>query len=339
MAGASAQLGLRVYTAVNTELQRAAEAAVHDGLRDLDHRQGFPRGRSITSSPRRSTPSSHARRASRPPSPNPSSAPVVLDSRADRTRRAPPRGERGHSSARGPVVGARRRSARSVFRAGGRDRGQGHRQGRPTAGARLRARPGAAGAVGAGRHRAVHRRGEGDGSAATTSAAASSTARCRRTGSRASSFKGRWSTRRPSTTGTPRRRSSSTRRSHSTPGANQAGVDCRTTTRTSTHGPTPVAGSAGTVAQHRDGAARGRPWASTTCATISRASTSAPRCRAISRLAPRQRRGDAARHGARLRRVSPRSASASIPSSSPRSPTAKATRSSFGHTPTALRNA
>jgi penicillin-binding protein 1A len=39
--GASAQLGLRVYTAVNPELQRAAEEAVHDGLRELDHRQGF----------------------------------------------------------------------------------------------------------------------------------------------------------------------------------------------------------------------------------------------------------------------------------------------------------
>ncbi len=35
------QLGLQVYTAVNVELQRAAEEAVRAGLRELDGRQGF----------------------------------------------------------------------------------------------------------------------------------------------------------------------------------------------------------------------------------------------------------------------------------------------------------
>src|SRR5579883_1653649 len=39
--GAAAQLGLRVYTAVDLELERAAEAALEAGLRELDQRQGF----------------------------------------------------------------------------------------------------------------------------------------------------------------------------------------------------------------------------------------------------------------------------------------------------------
>ncbi|HLK11212.1 MAG TPA: PBP1A family penicillin-binding protein [Candidatus Binatia bacterium] len=39
--GAAAQLGLRVYTAVDLQLQRAAEEALRSGLRELDQRQGF----------------------------------------------------------------------------------------------------------------------------------------------------------------------------------------------------------------------------------------------------------------------------------------------------------
>src|SRR5207247_5518932 len=35
------QLGLRVYTAVDLGMQRAAEAALRAGLTDLDRRQGF----------------------------------------------------------------------------------------------------------------------------------------------------------------------------------------------------------------------------------------------------------------------------------------------------------
>ena len=39
--GAAAQLGLRVYTACDLAMQRAAEEAVRNGLRELDRRQGF----------------------------------------------------------------------------------------------------------------------------------------------------------------------------------------------------------------------------------------------------------------------------------------------------------
>ena len=38
---ASAQLGLRVHTAVNIDLQHAAEEALRDGLRDIERRQGY----------------------------------------------------------------------------------------------------------------------------------------------------------------------------------------------------------------------------------------------------------------------------------------------------------
>jgi penicillin-binding protein 1A len=38
---AAAQLGLRVYTAVDLSMQEAAEQALQEGLRDLDRRQGF----------------------------------------------------------------------------------------------------------------------------------------------------------------------------------------------------------------------------------------------------------------------------------------------------------
>ncbi|MFN8543945.1 MAG: PBP1A family penicillin-binding protein [Candidatus Binatia bacterium] len=39
--GAASQLGLRVYTAVDLRLQKAAEEALRNGLRELDQRQGF----------------------------------------------------------------------------------------------------------------------------------------------------------------------------------------------------------------------------------------------------------------------------------------------------------
>jgi penicillin-binding protein 1A len=38
---ATAQLGLRVHTAVNLDLQRAAEEALRDGIRDIERRQGY----------------------------------------------------------------------------------------------------------------------------------------------------------------------------------------------------------------------------------------------------------------------------------------------------------